>query len=478
MIPSPSTIPPVVRFDPERRAIVVQDLVLTEPGVVHEARHWTTGQRGSAVTNDTDLAEADLSDYLAQVVLVGSRGLAAMGETVESRVVEHLLHEVGQKTEASTGQAAELTRRSVQEAAEAIEAVATTTRKTLTETEERTRTGIATAVEGATTAITAELERVLGGQNPELVQKLKPLLDGFGTQVNDQARAAFDSFVVQAGKQLDPADPTSPMAKLGASLAQQQKVVMDRFDAQYTEVATAVTDLTAALRKERATSNVVQLTTLKGRPFEDAVGTLLQQIAAGLGDEYESTRDVVGLLPRNKKGDGVLHVDGVSAGVVIEMSDSGSKHWGSYLDDAERNRGVTTSLGIVRFPEQIGGEHVRVLGSRRVLLAFDPETDDPSWLRLVVQLLRAAALSASGRHGAADVATADEHITAAIAQLGLLESIKKAVVVIQKKASDIDGDAGKVAIGVQRHLDLAAAALTGLASDLPDSPDAALPGVA
>lgn len=473
----PSTAPPVVRFDPGRRALDIARLELTDDAIVNEARHWSSGQRGTAIDDETELAAADLEPFVREALTLGSRALAVLGEAADSRAVERLLHEVGERTAASTGQAAELTQRSARAAAEAIETVAKATRTSLTETEERTRTTMSGAVESATKAITAEIQRVLGGENPELVQRLRPLLDAFGHQIGEQARSAFDSFVQQAGKQLDPADPTSPMAKLATSLAEQQKTQNERFDARHAELAAALGELTTAVRIDREKSNVVQLTTLKGRPFEDAVGALLQEIAAGLGDEYEATHDTVGLLPRSKRGDGVLHVDGASAGVVVEMTDSPGRAWAPYLEDAERNRGVSTSLGVVRTPEQNGGQHVRVLGRRRVVLAFDPESDDPGLLRTVVQLLRAAAMAASGRNGAAEIATAEEHITAAIDQLGLLDTIKKAASAIQKRAGDIDGDCSKVAIGVQRHLDLATAALAGLGTESSATAES-IPGVA
>ncbi len=47
-------------------------------------------------------------------------------------------------------------------------------------------------------------------------------------------------------------------------------------------------------------------------------------------------------------------------------------------------------------------------------MAFDPEHDDPSLLRTVVMLLRAAAIAASARTGATEIATAEEKIGEAI----------------------------------------------------------------
>ena len=55
------------------------------------------------------------------------------------------------------------------------------------------------------------------------------------------------------------------------------------------------------------------------------------------------------------------------------------------------------SIGIVRNAEQNKGQTIRVLGSRRVIVAFDPMANDIDLLRTVVQLVRTAALAASAR---------------------------------------------------------------------------------
>lgn len=123
------------------------------------------------------------------------------------------------------------------------------------------------------------------------------------------------------------------------------------------------------------------------------------------------------------------------------MTESVGREWGAHLDEAERNRGAAASLGVVRTPEQNGGQHVRVLGPRRVVLAFDPERDEPELLRTVVQLLRTAVLAASSRSGAAEIATAGEHITAAAAQLDLIDGIKKAAGGIRKTTLSIEATA-------------------------------------
>jgi hypothetical protein len=127
-----------------------------------------------------------------------------------------------------------------------------------------------------------------------------------------------------------------------------------------------------ALKIQEAKVTLARVTPIKGESLEGQIHTLMLSIASGLGDEYVDTTGTVGQLPGCKKGDGVLTVDEGSARVVVEVTDSRRTVWTSYFADAERNRAATASLGLVRTTAQNGDQSVRVIGARRVVMAFDP----------------------------------------------------------------------------------------------------------
>lgn len=79
-------------------------------------------------------------------------------------------------------------------------------------------------------------------------------------------------------------------------------------------------------------------------------------------------------------------------------------------------------------------------------------------------LLRAVAITATVRTGAAEVATADEKIAAAIGQLEKIDSIKTAANTIQKNATKIDSESTGIRTAIQRLLDEALVALAGVAA--------------
>ena len=139
------------------------------------------------------------------------------------------------------------------------------------------------------------------------------------------------------------------------------------------QLTTAVKVATAAAD---ATSAIAKVTPIKGDTYAGSIHRVMQQIATGLGDEYTDTGAVTGVIPRCKKGDGLLTVNGGDAHVVLEMTDSVRPAWNDYLDEAERNREATASLGLVRELSQNAGQSIRVLGSRRIVMVFDPAQDD------------------------------------------------------------------------------------------------------
>lgn len=167
------------------------------------------------------------------------------------------------------------------------------------------------------------------------------------------------------------------MAKHAATLAQQQEELTKKFEKGQAELATKVDALCTALKVQDAKASLAQVTPIKGASFSER-SALMNDIAAGLGDEYEDTTRTTGLVSRSKKGGTVCCPSrGASARVVVEMTDSSRVKWGEYFDEAERNRGASASLGVVRSAEeQNAGHSIRVLGQRRVVIAFDPDSDD------------------------------------------------------------------------------------------------------
>ncbi|MGH3530122.1 MAG: Fis family transcriptional regulator, partial [Pseudonocardiaceae bacterium] len=134
--------------------------------------------------------------------------------------------------------------------------------------------------------------------------------------------------------------------------------------------------------------------------------------------------------------------------------------WNDYLDEAERNRNAAASLGLVREPEQNNGSTIRCLGSRRIVLAFDPATDDPELLRTVIQLLRISALTVSSREDRDGIHTAEEKIAEALGMLGKIDEIRKVAGTLRLHAGKIEQQSDDVRTALTRLLSQAQSALS------------------
>jgi hypothetical protein len=471
-------------------AVVIEHLTVRDKDVVREAGRWTTGERGPIVDDPDKLAAADLSAFVTEAVKIGTHALTATGQSQDARALEQMVKEVGEKAENSTAKAAELTERAVTAASETVAKAAELTeravtaasetvakaandaKKAIVEADANSRKEFTEAVAAAKKDLTVEVRRLFGGDSPELVDRLQPLLDKFGTDLDAKSRAGTAALVEKAVKQFDPSDPTSPMAKHRAELTERQRELTELIGKNHDHLVTKVDELTVALKVQEARTTLAKVTPIKGDTFENQVNAVLAEIAAGLGDEYTDTHHKTGTVHRCMKGDGVLSINDDTSRVVIEMTDSGREGWPEYLREAERNRAAAAALGLVRTADQNDGRSIRVLGSRRVVMAFDPETDDPDLLRTAVLLLRTVALATTTRRGAEHIATAEEKIAEPVTQLEKIDEVKKIAGSIQKHAGKIEFTCTGMNSTIQRLLADALAALTEAAPDAQTDPSA------
>ncbi|MGL4175160.1 MAG: hypothetical protein ACRCSN_03705 [Dermatophilaceae bacterium] len=459
-------------FDPTRPAVVIDHLDLTDPDVVAEARRWSTGSRGASLALNA-MGDTDLSAFVIQSMAVGARAIAGAGSAQDTFELERLVTEVGARAAESSTRAADATTKAAASAAQTMARAAEEALRAITDAEATTRKGFAESVERSTKALRDEVERLVGGTDPELLARLRPVLDEAGRTMGKHAFEQTDALLTKVARQFDPADPTSPFAKQATALAEQQTALTAAMDKHHLALVGKVDELAKAVQvaeaAQSATARTASVTPLKGRGFEAEVSVVLESIAVGLGDEYAVTSGIAGAISRCFKGDGVLTVGAADARVVVEMHDStDGRVWNDYLDDAERNRGAVASIGVVRTPQQNKGQTARVLGPRRVIVAFDPATDDVNLLRTVVQLVRTAAIVVSARRDVEGLETAEENVRAALALLDGINRIRKASGSVRKSADAIDKECNSVQTGITRHLGAALDAMAGVSEEAVD----------
>ncbi len=443
-------------------AVVIRALAVNDPAVVAESRRWSTGQRGAAVGEEI-MVGVDLSTFVAQALIVGAHAIGTAGGVQDTFNLERLVSDVGARTAASTSKAAETTTEVVNQATEAMQKASSDAKNAIAEAGRDARQSFADNVDSARKSLLEEVHRLVGGESPELAARLEPMLEKFGHDLDARVAKQTSELLAAAAKQFDSDDPTSPMAKHTRELQKQQETLSAALENNHRDLATKVEELTTAVKvttsAKEAAATTARVTPLKGESYATGIHELMEQIAVGLGDEYADTGAIPGAISRNKKGDGVLTING-GARIVLEMTNSKRPNWNDYLDEAERNRGAAASLGLVREPAQNNGSTVRCLGSRRIVMAFDPATDDPELLRTVIQLLRISALTASSREDRDGIHTADEKITEALGMLGKIDDIKRVAGTLRQNASKIEQQSDDVRTALTRLLSHAQSALS------------------
>lgn len=452
-----STTRPRARFEATGPSLHIEALTITDDAVLRECRHWTTGERGPAADADS-MAGADLTSFVTQAMAIGAAALTTAGTTQESYSVENLIADAEERSTA----AAEL---ASQQTAKAVEVAS----KTLTQATADTAKQVAQSLEKATAEVTREIGRLVGGEDPELMRRLQPLLDTTMQALKEATLKDTAGLLDKVARQFNPADPASPMAVQMRTLTEAQEKQAQVFASEQKALMGKVDELAATIRVKQAHDQVVASTALKGGTYEEGAHAALADLAAGLGDEYHETGAITGLKTRNKKGDGVLSLQGGDTRVVIEMTDSARPRWTDYLREAEENRGALASLGLARSTDQLGGQSLLVLGPRRLVLAYDPAHDDTQLLRCAVLLLRQAAEAAASRVDSGEVATADEALVEALTKLEQLDRIRKSAGAIRRGADAIETDANTLQTELLRLVNQARTALAGV------QPEAGLP---
>jgi len=139
-----------------------------------------------------------------------------------------------------------------------------------------------------------------------LAARLAPMLEKFGHDLDARVTVQTSELLTKAAKQFDPDDPTSPMSKHTRGLEKQQQTLSAALERNHRDMATKVDELTTAVKMttsaKEAAASLAKITTLKGESYAAEVHQVMEQIAAGLGDEYADTGAIPGAVPRSKKG--------------------------------------------------------------------------------------------------------------------------------------------------------------------------------
>lgn len=326
------------------------------------------------------------------------------------------------------------------------------------------KTALTTDVQEHISAAHAHNQNLMGTWNAE-VRKATAALpestrESVQTMLTDLLRNFGSAVVANASAAFDPQVETSPLSRvvsaINASVAQHTRAVDAR-----------IGDLETKIAVDAARNDAREQSSLKGTDFESVLEELIGDYAAGAGIRATSTGTATGKLRGSKKGDFLLSENDGSPLVVVEAKNKAGGNTipaiHAYLDEAEPNRGVTTSVWVVKGREQHKGVPLTMLTPSRWVVAL--EDDTPGLLNAVLAVAVATARRdrVAGDDSTQDVSAAQAHLKEAQEAVDDLASIEKSAASIITTATSITKRSDALRTRLVKSLTAAAEALDGSA---------------
>ena len=255
---------------------------------------------------------------------------------------------------------------------------------------------------------------------------------------------------IEIASLLDLGNPTSPLRSLA-----------ERMDNLSGAIAKVQEDVT----KDIAIAPVIEVGVFGGLDYEDEVISWVQRIASANGDDCEPTGNITGLVPRSKKGDGVvdLKVGGSTRSrIVLEAKNQAlSKlEWERERDGSKANRAATSFIGLCKhFNDMPNSSRVLILDTQSIVLSFDPEIDDPELLVLIYRMIKLNALSGSGIIDEVNIVEVNRNLEDAIKALNKFDLISKNASAIRNSADTITKEANEIRNSISDKLGAAQGAM-------------------
>jgi hypothetical protein len=340
-------------------------------------------------------------------------------------------------------------------------------------------------VKGELDKATREVELVLAERTREVTEQLgKKVDEAFGAEsghvtktiqrhFSDDSSAAVQNRVREVVKealagvqqslvqQFTSADANNPLAEFKAgvvraleSSAQVQARTMQDLNRQLAGMQQQLGELRVEREKEAEIEAERERGTAKGRTFEELVADAVDRIAVVQGDDCDAVGDVKGASGRT--GDVVVGIDacnGPARGrIVFEVKTGklGKNEALRELDKALEQRDGDFAVLVVPTEEKVPAKlrALREYNGDKLIVTFDPETEDPLALELAYSLARARVLMSRSETDDIDAAAIRDAVERSLNSMEMVQGIKSQLTGAQNqigRAKDvIDDMAGQV----------------------------------
>ena len=264
---------------------------------------------------------------------------------------------------------------------------------------------------------------------------------------------------------LDIANPTSPLRQVSMTLTGQIEKLDDVWSQKWGDTFSAISKIQESITKENAIAPIVEDSSKGGMVYEDDVFVVFQDICSAMGDDCEQTGKKVGLIPRQKWGDAVSELKiGSEVHARIAMEAQNSKltkvAWEKECERSKANRGAKGFIGLCKHLDDMpNANRILMLKDQSVVLAFDPEVDNPDLLRLTYQFVKMNTLSGAGVINELNIAEVNRCLEDAIRGLEKFNSISTKARSIYRIAAEIEDEANSLKKFTSGHLSSARSAM-------------------
>jgi hypothetical protein len=277
-----------------------------------------------------------------------------------------------------------------------------------------------------------DLAKMVSDEKSPIRDAMQKQFDAFAKKLNDDMARSHSTQKDEIAKIVDISNPLSPLRPLGDEV---QKIGM------------AVNIIREQNATDASVAEIISETPIGGVNYEEVAIRMVQQIAGFAGDDCMAVGGVTGLIPRSKKGDGVIDLEvgaSVFARIVVECKDSNltKSEWIAESDGGKANRGANGFIGLCKEVDDMPNKsRMLVLDSQGIVLAYDPAKDDPQILHLIYQVVKFNTLRASGSLDDVDLAEINRELEEAMQALNKFDSLNKSVKAIENSAAAIRKDA-------------------------------------
>jgi hypothetical protein len=231
----------------------------------------------------------------------------------------------------------------------------------------------------------------------------------------------------------------SPLKALKSDLIESSQ----NLNKQVTDKIDAVNAKVDAINTKR---QIIMNSTKKGLPFEDSIFEVLAQIATASADEAIKTGQTSGLIKNCKKGDVTVSVNKLSSrghnvNIVFEAKSMAMSRdeWRKELNLAMTNRAAEISVAVVQTVDQMPNKsRTSIQDNQQLMVAFDPEFDDPAVLACIYNVAKAYAVSRSLEGTQVNFKVIQEAVQQLQFSISDLESIEGALKTSHKALEKID----------------------------------------